>query len=241
MSLLKSGDAGTATIECKRRIQAEIYRMATVEKIVLRGEDRIVLSGISWELYEQLRENEDNWHVRMAYDDGTLELMSPSEDHEAIKELIGDMIKAFTEEIGIPRRTLGSTTWQRRDLDKGLEPDACFYILNYQRIRQRRPIELAVDPPPGLAIETEISRSALSKLRIYAGLGVPEIWRWRKKGLAAYSLSPEGKYIEREFSLNLPMLRVKDLEPFIDFELAADELAWIRKFRAWVRERFVAS
>jgi len=33
-------------------------------------------------------------------------------------------------------------------------------------------------------------------------LGVPEIWRWRKKGLTAYSLAADGKYIEREFSLN---------------------------------------
>ena len=62
--------------------------MATVEKIALRGERRIALSGISWDLYEKLRENEENWHVRMAYDSGKLELTSPSPDHEAIKELI---------------------------------------------------------------------------------------------------------------------------------------------------------
>lgn len=97
-----------------------------------------------------------------------------------------------------------------------------------------------MDPPPDLAVETEVSRSAVQRLRIYAELGVPEIWRWRKKGLTAYSLGADGKYVEREYSLNLPMLRVKDLEPFVDFELAADETARIRKFRAWVRERFLA-
>ena len=213
--------------------------MATAEKVLLRGEKRIVLSGISWELYEQLRENEENRRVRMAYDRGRLELMSPSEDHEAIKELIGDLIKAFTEELGIARRSLGSTTWKRRELDKGLEADACFYILNHQRIRRRRPIDLAIDPPPDLAVETEVSRSVVPRLRIYASLGVPEIWRWRKSGLTAYSLGADGKYVAREFSLNLPMLRVKDLEPFLDFEPAADETAWICNFRAWVRERFL--
>lgn len=46
------------------------------------------------------------------------------------------------------------------------------------------------------------------------------------------------QYVERECSLNLPMLRVKDPEPFLDFELAADESAWNHKFRNWVRERF---
>ncbi|HEV3339968.1 MAG TPA: Uma2 family endonuclease [Pirellulales bacterium] len=214
--------------------------MATVGKDKLARERRIVLSGIPWELYEQLRDNEENWHVRMAYDRGKLELMSPSPDHEAIKELICEMIKVFTAEMGIPRRSLGSTTWRRADAAKGLEPDGCFYILNHQRVCRRRHVDLKIDPPPDLAVETEISRSAVGRLHIYAALGVPEVWRWRKKGLAAYSLGENGKYVEREFSLNLPMLRVKDLEPFLEFEGAADESVWNRRFRAWVRERFAA-
>jgi Uma2 family endonuclease len=214
--------------------------MATIEQVALTGERRIVLSGISWELYERLRENEDNWHVHMAYDEGRLELMSPSLDHEAIKKLIGQLIEAFTEEMDIPRRSLGSTTWKSQKLAMGLEADECYYILNHHRICHRRDIDLTIDPPPDLAVETEVSRSIVGRLHIYAALGVPEIWRWRKKALTAYSLGADGKYVEREFSLNLPALRVKDLEPFLTFELSADETAWIRKFRAWVRERFVA-
>lgn len=159
--------------------------MATVEQTRLRGERRIVLSGVPWKLYEQLRQNERNWHVQMAYDNGRLELMSPSRDH-------------------------------------------------HHRICQLTEIDPAVDPPPDLAVETEISRGALSKPRIYAALGVPEVWRWRKKGLTAYSLGTEGKYVEREFSLNLPQLKVTDLDAFLDFQLAADETSWIRQFRAWV-------
>lgn len=212
--------------------------MATVEKTRLYGERRIVLSGISWEVYEQLRENEENWHVRMAYDNGRLELMSPSPDHEGITKLIARMIETFLEETGVSHRSLRSTTWKRRELGKGCEGDECYYILNHHRVRQRRKVDLTVDPPPDLVIETEVSHSALSKLGIYSALGVPEIWRWRKTGLTAYSLGPDGKYTEREFSLNLPKLRVKDLEPFVDFERAADELIWIRDFRNWVRERF---
>ncbi|HJT35260.1 MAG TPA: Uma2 family endonuclease [Pirellulales bacterium] len=213
--------------------------MATVEKTLLRGEKRIALSGISWELYEQLRKNEENRHVRMTYDSGRLELMSPSPDHAAIKRLIGRMIEAFTEELDIPCRSLSDTTWKCRELAKGLEADECYYIINHPRVCRRRHVDLAVDPPPDLAVETEISRSVVPRLRIYAALGVPEIWRWRKTGLAAYSLGTDGKYVEREYSLNLPMLRVKDIEPFLEFEVAANETAWIRKFRVWVRERFL--
>ena len=213
--------------------------MATVEKVALRGERRILLSGIPWEVYEQLRENEDNWHVRMAYDRGRLELMSPSPDHERIKKLIAQVIEAFTEEMGIARCSLGSTTWKRRELAKGLESDECYYILNRHRIPRHRRLDLAIDPPPDLAIETEVSRSVVSRLRIYSALGVPEIWRWRKTGLTAFSLGEDGKYVERAFSLNLPMLRVKDLERFLHLELADDETAWLRQFRAWVRQRFL--
>lgn len=212
--------------------------MTTVEKTRLYGERRIVLAGISWEVYEQLREKEENWHVRMTYDNGRLELMSPSPDHEGITKLIARMIETFMEETGVSHRSLRSTTWKRRELGKGCEADECYYILNHHRVRQRRKVDLTVDPPPDLVIETEVSHSALSKLRIYSALGVPEIWRWRKTGLTAYWLGPDGKYTERECSLNLPKLRVKDLDPFVEFERAADDLFWIRDFRNWVRERF---
>jgi Uma2 family endonuclease len=205
---------------------------------MLVPEERVVLSGIPWEVYERLRDGEQNYHVRMTYDEGTLELMSPSPDHEFIKWLIGRMIEAFTEELDIPRRSRGATTWKRHELAKGLEADECYYILNQPRVSQRRMIDLAVDPPPDLAVEVEICRAAVSRLAIYTALKVPELWRWRKDALRAYSLEPDGQYVEREFSLNLPMLRPQDLEPFLDFELSANEISWIRGFRNWVRERF---
>lgn len=154
--------------------------------------------------------------------------------------MIARLVEAFTAELAIPLRSLRSNTWKRREMGKGCEADECYYLLNHQRVKGRLNVDLAVDPPPDLVIETEVSRSIVSKLPIYAALGVPEIWRWRKNGLVAYSLAADGKYVAREFSLNLPMLRVKDLEPFLDFELAADESAWIRTFQAWVRERFVS-
>lgn len=214
--------------------------MATVEKLKLPGEQRIVLSGIPWDVYAQLRENEENWHVRMTYDSGRLELMSPSSDHERVKKLIAQLIEAFTEEMGIGLCSLGSTTWNRRAADKGLEADECYYILNRHRLPTDRELDLALDPPPDLAVETEVSRSVVSRLRIYSSLGVPEIWRWRKKtGLTAYSLAENGKYVEREFSLNLPMLRVKELEPFLPLHLGVDETAWRRRFRVWVQEQFL--
>ena len=63
------------------------------------------------------------------------------------------------------------------------------------------------------------------------------VWRWRRKGLAAYSLEADGKYAAREFSLNLPMLRVRDLEPFLEFELSSNETGPAAKRGSFIKRR----
>ncbi|HEX7448513.1 MAG TPA: CHC2 zinc finger domain-containing protein [Pirellulales bacterium] len=111
--------------------------MATIEKQAQERspETRVLLRGISWEVYESLRDNESNNHLRMTYDRGTLEIMSPSDEHEWVKRLIGRMIEAITEELRIPVRSLSATTWRRRDIDKGLEADECYFIRSHPKIR----------------------------------------------------------------------------------------------------------
>jgi hypothetical protein len=37
----------------------------------------------------------------------------------------------------------------------GLEPDDCFYLANYQAVIGKDRIDLSVDPPPDLAIESD--------------------------------------------------------------------------------------
>jgi Uma2 family endonuclease len=214
--------------------------VATVQQLARAQppERRFVLRGIPWDLYEALRANVDNHRVRMSYDGGTLEMMSPSGRHESIKHLIRRMIDTFTEELEIPVRGLSATTWKRRDLDKGLEADECYYIRNHHLVSATMEVDLATDPPPDLALEVEVYHGDVDKIAIYAALGVPEIWRWRDDVLETLILGDDGRYVLSDFSLNLPLLRVKDLEPFLDWRRAADESAWIRSFRQWVRQRF---
>lgn len=214
--------------------------MATIEQSVqVAAENRFVLDGIPWEIYECLRENDENYRIRMTYDEGTLEFMSPSYRHESIKKLLARMVEAFTEELRIPLKSLGSMTCKQPEKLKALEPDECYYILNHHRIRGRKEIDLAVDPPPDLAIEVEIRPGAIEKIGIYSALGVAEVWHWHGESLRTLVLGADRQYVESEFSFNLPMLRVEDLEPFLDAELADDESQWILSFRDWVRERFV--
>ncbi|HEV3344412.1 MAG TPA: Uma2 family endonuclease [Pirellulales bacterium] len=211
--------------------------MATIERQI-SPEQRVVLRGVPWAVYETLRDLHENDHLRMTYDGGTLEVMSPSGEHEGVAKLLAQLIEAFTAELGIPRRSFRSTTWRRSDLEKGLEADECYYIRNHRLVSLRAKVELGREPPPDLAIEVVVHHDDVDKMAVYAALGVGEVWGWRDGELQAYVLDEIGRYGPVEMSLNLPMLRVKELEPFLDPEQALDESAWINSFRAWVRERF---
>ena len=96
---------------------------------------------------------------------------------------LGRIIDILAEELEIPYDAGGSTTHKREDLAKGLEPDQCYYIRNEPLIRGRMELDLTHDPPPDLAIEIDISRSSVTRLGIYAALGVPEVWRYDGEAL----------------------------------------------------------
>ena len=196
-----------------------------------------MLDGISWELYEHLLKEVGDRPIRMTYDNGELEIMSPLPEHEDAKVAIGDMIKALLEELDVPRRGLGSTTFRRRLKKKGLEPDDCFYIKSQPLIAGKKRINLPKDPPPDLAIEIDITSRSIPRLPIYAALAVPEIWRYDGKKLRSLHLQEHG-YVESELSLAFPKLRVNDLRPFIVLaDETGDQNASLKAFRAWLRKQ----
>jgi Uma2 family endonuclease len=199
-------------------------------------EQRVVLRGIGWDGFEAiLKIIGDQPAVRLTYDRGDLELMSPSIDHEVFKKRFARMIEVLTEELDIPCEAAGSTTWRKQLTDRGLEPDECYYIANAERIAGRRQIDLNVDPPPDLAFEVEISRSALDRMGIYAALRVPEIWRFDGERLIVERLQPDGTYASHTTSLQLPFL---ELDRLVDWIYEADgvvQTTWIRRFREWAR------
>jgi Uma2 family endonuclease len=201
---------------------------------VLQGEDRVVIRGVDWEGYEALLRVVGDGHVRITYDGKDTELMAPSADHEDSKKLIGRLIETLTLELGIPCDGLGSTTWRRRVKEKGLEPDECYYLSNAARVQRRR-VNLDVDPPPDLAVEVEISRSALDRMGIYAALRIPEVWRYDGQTLRIERLQPDGTYAEVPASAELPMLPPAEVVRWLDRGEAMGQTAWLREFREWVR------
>ncbi len=173
-------------------------------------------------------------HVRLAFDGEDVELMSPSQDHDRFKTMIGRLIETLTLELNIPCEGLGSTTWRKRLKKRGLEPDECYYLANSATAIGRQ-IDLSVDPPPDLAVEIEISRSLLDRLEIYAALGVPEIWRFDGETLRVERLRPDRTYETLAFSPALPFISLEDVVRWLEHGLSLGQTAWLREFREWVR------
>lgn len=210
--------------------------MATTERAI--PEQRIVMHDVSWQTYQSLlADRGERPSPRMFYDQGSLELMSPSEDHEVYRRLLGRMIDDWTVENGIPTRSMGATTLKCEAGRHGAEADECFYVKNERQVRGRRRIDLNVDPPPDLAIEIDISSSSINKLEVYAALGVREVWLFNGEALTAYRLGAEGRYETIEESFNLPGFPVKDVGDWVARAQTTDETSWARSFRDWVRTR----
>ena len=166
------------------------------------AEQRVMLHNVSWETYARLvAERGDRRVPRFAYDRGELEIMSPSTEHESVAYLLGLLVALFAGETGVNAYGVGSTTFKREDLERGFEPDSCFYVQNEERIRGKSRIDLDADPPPDLVIEVDITSPSLAKLPIYARIGVREIWRHDGERVSIFVLrgarmrnSPRARY-----------------------------------------------
>ncbi len=204
----------------------------------LPGDAVLIFSNVSWEDYENILEDlQDRPGLRIAYDEGTLEIMTVSSEHEDYADFILRLAGALSEELDIKLETRGSTTWKRKKLRKGLEPDNCFYIANAQRIIGRRKIDLETDPPPDVAVEVEITRESLSKFPIYAALGIPEIWRYDGNQVEMYERTADLRYVEIAESRFFPALTASILAQFLELSKTVGQSDALKAFRQQIRSR----
>jgi hypothetical protein len=71
----------------------------------------------------------------------------------------------------------------------------------------------------------------IDKRRIYAGLGVGELWEWRD-GVITVLILRQSAYVEASRSELLPGLDLGRLASFIEHE---DQTQAVREFRTWLR------
>lgn len=204
-----------------------------METLVQPSEQRFVLRNVSWKTYEHLLADfAESRSPRFTYDRGTLEIMSPLPQHEKLSHNLALLVEIAAEAGDLDVVGFGSTTFKREDLERGFEPDACFYIRNAERMRDKEQVDLAIDPPPDLIIEIDHTRSSVNKLSIYAQIGVPEVWRYRDQRLMILILY-EGTYHEQDESAALPGVTSESLSALLEEGRSLRRPAWLRHARAW--------
>lgn len=188
---------------------------------------------ISWETYERLLREAK--HVRMTYDNGDLEIMTVSFGHENAGDWLGSLVRHLAYELGVPLRGGGTTTLRSKLKKKGLEADRCYWIAHERSMRGKKQWRARVDPPPDLALDIEVTRSALNRMRVYSTLGVPEVWCYDGKSLRVYCLTTEKDYRRAENSPTFPTLSLDKLVHFVKSSEVEDETALMHRFADWVR------
>ncbi len=200
-------------------------------------EQRVILYGVTWETYERLlAEHPDAPSPRFTYDEGTLQIMVLSRRHEEPNRTLAILLEVLAEEWGIDLCRLGSVTLKRRDLEKGFEPDSCFYIANALAVRDKGELDLLVDPPPDLMIEVDVTSSSLPRMPIFAAFGVPEVWRYDGTRVVMYRLE-QGRYVEAEHSTALPPLTAEVATRFLESSREIPSTKWYRQVRDWARQQ----
>ena len=200
---------------------------------------RIVLENISWQTYKSmLSDLGEHRCLRLTYENGTLEIKMPSDLHEIIKHLLERIIIALTEELNLSIKGFGSVTLEREDLERGAEPDSCFYIQNAEQI-QGLTLDITIVPPPDLVIEVDITSSSSRRLRVYERLKIPEVWRYTKQGVEIYQFQ-QGEYVVCESSPTFPIISGTVITQFLQQRETTDDNTLIRNLRTWVRERLLA-
>jgi Uma2 family endonuclease len=202
--------------------------------------ERFTVRDATWELYDRLTDAlAEGAGIRAAFDGKDIEIMVLGPIHERVKELIGLFVNLVLLELGIDFEGLGSTTWKRPELRRGLEADLCFLfdadkLAAHVQAVARKSNDIADYPNPDLAIEIDISPSKIDRPGIHAALKVPEIWRFEDGTILIEQLGGDGTYAEVEVSRFLHV-RADEVVRWMIEEDCRDKGAWARRLREWVR------
>ncbi len=196
---------------------------------------RFFVEEVPWKDYAQLVEDLMGIRsIRISYDQGKMEIMSVSMQHDNEARLFSHVVQILTEELGLEFTSTGSMTMTSQRAEKGAEADDTFYIEDLQRILGKKRVNLDYDAPPDLAVEVDVTHPSLNKLPIYAGLGIGEIWRYKDGQIEFYELV-NGAYQPVAHSKLFFFLTAEALVTAIQNGKATGINTMRRAFRQWVQ------
>ena len=217
-----------------------IAEQTKTRRQILAPRPRVVLHPVSWATYLQLsNEAMDHSHVRMIYDRGRLEIVSPLPPHERYKYVLGRFVDNVLVGLRIPFEAAGESRWLREAAARGLEADETFFI-NFEKMEivGGRPAGRPDDPLPDLAIEVDISDHAADRMKVYAALGIPELWTYDGDQLRIFQLQANSTYEEIAASRFLP-ISSQEIAEWVEKVDGVNLLDWIESLQVWIREELV--
>jgi len=183
---------------------------------VLEKTQSVVLHNISWNSYKQITDSlQDETPAHFTFDRGKLEIMVLSLRHENLKKILAMLFERLSESLDIEIFAGGSTTFQREDLERGFEPDECYYVQNADLMRGKDNVDLAFDPPPDLTVEVDVKHSSLNRMSIFGAIGIPEVWRYDGEKITIYLLK-DNKYKESAASSILSGAAARKLSKLVE-------------------------
>jgi Uma2 family endonuclease len=197
----------------------------------------LVVPQVEWADYERLLEElAERPHLRVSYDCGRLEIVSPSRKHDKYERFIDDLVRAYADALDMDLEKLGHTTWRRKALAKGAEADACYYVGSLERSIGEPGIDAESDPLPDIVVEIDITRNSQRKFSIYAALSVPEIWTYDGQNVLFYKLTGR-RYVPISESRFLPRLTGQMLAEAIEVSKTRGQKTALNVFRRRIRPR----
>ncbi|TDI42693.1 MAG: Uma2 family endonuclease [Acidobacteria bacterium] len=201
----------------------------------LPPDSHLVLRGLSWEEYEALLQTfVEAKGLRLSYDEGRLEIMVLSAEHENYAELIKQLVGTLSLRLRIKVLHFGSATMRKKGQSKGAEADACFYVQSADAIGNRKQIDFSSDPPPDIVVEVDLHHESIAKFPIYAALGVQEIWRYDGQTLGIYHLE-KAEYVGSDASVAFPMLTASRLTELLNRSQEENQYEILLAFDSWLK------
>lgn len=162
-----------------------------------------LIHNVSWAQLEEIDRALEDWGIRLAYLDGTLEIVPLFEEHEDAKTILRMLLEAYMRARKIRFYSRGSATLGNQELGARKEPDESYSIGTRKSY-------------PDLILEVVRTSGGVNVLEGYRRMGVREVWFWEDGVLDFYLLQSEG-YEKTNRSKLLPDLPIDTFLKYVSY------------------------
>ena len=207
---------------------------------LIAAEDRGVMRGVSWNFYDRLTDAiSERSSVRIAFDGKDMEIMVVGPVHEGLGDRLSVFVSEVCDGLDLDSYGLGSTTWKRQEVERGVEADLC-YCFDPEKVAFCRAAEASGSndggafPIPDLMIEIDISPPKVDRPEIYRKLRPPEVWKVGDDAVSIEQLDANGNYVAADVSRFL-FVRADEVAQWLRDGMSAKRPAWKRAILDWAR------